>query len=410
MADGIKRRVAIVHGQLGSGNGGSEARAMWAAEALKRDCVVSLVTVGPIDLTQLNLFYGTTIGPQDVNLHSLPMPRLLAGKRAPSALRGAFGRRALKYFVHDHDILISTYNLCDFGMPGIQCVADFSWDEDLRRRFDPPPGGVHNLFHRSRALRRCYLRLCKTIAPPSGRDLFAGDDLIVANSHWTATKLWERYGAIARVVYPPVAGEFPDVFHEYRYDDFVCIGRISAEKRIERMVHIIGAVRRLGHDVRIRIIGPIDSSPYSKTIVALAGQHRDWVLLEGRKVGAEKTRILAACRYGIHGREGEAFGIGVAEMAKAGCITFAPAEGGPAEIVKHDALLYRNDDEAVAKITAVLDQKALRGELIRHLRSQAKQFAPEAFMAGLREAVNDFLHPASSVAASLPRRGNAKAC
>ena len=107
-------------------------------------------------------------------------------------------------------------------------------------------------------------------------------------------------------------------------------------------------------------------------------------------MGAEKAQILAACRYGIHGREGEAFGIGVAEMVKAGCITFAPAEGGPAEIVNHEALLYRDDDEAIEKITAVLDQRALRGELIDHLRNQAKHFSPEAFMTGLREAVTTF--------------------
>jgi glycosyltransferase involved in cell wall biosynthesis len=335
---------------------------------------------------------------------------VLAEKRAPSALRGAFGSRALKYFVHDHDIRISTYNLCDFGMPGIQCVADFSWDEDLRRRFDPPPGGVHGLFHRSRPLRRCYLRLCEAIARPTGRDLFAGDDLIVANSHWTATKLRERYGAVARVVYPPVAGAFHDVPHEHRYNDFVCIGRISPEKRIERMIHIIDTVRSRGHDTRIRIIGPLDASPYSRMIASLAQQHREWVLLEGRKVGGEKARILAECRYGIHGREGEAFGIGVAEMVKAGCITFATAEGGPAEILKHEALLYYNDDDAAQKISTVIEREALREELIRHLRLQADKFSPEDFMSGLRDAVHDFLHPDRSIPDRSLQRVNAKAC
>jgi len=400
----MKRRVAIVHGQLGGGNGGSEARAMWAAESLKRDFAVSLVTAGPIDLTQLNLFYGTKIGSQDVRLHSLPMPPVLGDKSAPAALRGAFASRALKSLVNDYDILISAYNLCDFGTPGIQCVADFSWDEVLRRRFDPPPGGIYNLFHRFQSLRSCYLRLCKAIDPPSGHDVFGGEDVLVANSHWTATRLLERYRVDARVVYPPVAGAFPDIPQEHRYNDFVCIGRISAEKRIERMIHIIGAVRSCGHNVRIRIIGPVDSSPYAKSIVDLAGQHRDWVLLEGRKVAPEKARILADCRYGIHGREGEAFGIAVAEMVKAGCITFAPAEGGPAEILNHEALFYHNDDEAVSKITAVLDQKALRGELIRHLRHQAEKFSPESFMAGLREAVNDFNQRSQSLPASLDAR------
>jgi glycosyltransferase involved in cell wall biosynthesis len=410
MPDALKKRIAIVHGQLGRGNGGSEARAMWAAEALKRDFAVSLVAAGPIDLAQLNLFYGTTISSADVSIRSLPMPRVLAGERAPSALRGAFGRRALKYFVHDHDVLISTYNLCDFGTPGIQCIADFSWDEDLRRRFDPPPGGVHGLFHRSRSLRRCYLRLCETIAPSTGRDVFAGDDLIVANSHWTAAKLCERYKAIARVVYPPVAGVFPDVPHEHRRNDFVCIGRISAEKRIERMIHIIDTVRSRGHDARIRIIGPLDASPYSSTIASLAERHREWVLLEGRKVGGEKARILAECRYGIHGREGEAFGIAVAEMVKAGCITFAPAEGGPAEILNHEALLYYNDDDAAQKIGAVLEREALREKLIGHLRRQADKFSPEDFISGLTEAVHDFLRADRSVPDRSQQRVNARAC
>jgi len=44
----------------------------------------------------------------------------------------------------------------------------------------------------------------------------------------------------------------------------------------------------------------------------------------------------ASSRYGIHGAEGEGFGIAIAEMVKAGCVTFAPAVGGPAEILDHE--------------------------------------------------------------------------
>ena len=88
-------------------------------------------------------------------------------------------------------------------------------------------------------------------------------------------------------------------------------------------------------------------------------------------------------------------------MVKAGCITFAPAEGGPAEILDHEALLYRNDNDAVNKITAVLDSQMLRDKLNRHLGRQAEQFSPESFMAGLRSAVKQFLYgPASDVRTS----------
>src|SRR5580658_4945269 len=252
-----KRQVAIVHGVLAAGNGGSEARAMWAAEALKRQFAVSVISPGPVYLDRLNEFYGTTIRPEQVQIRRLRIPRLLESRRAPSALQGAFAARALRALAQEYDILISTYNLCDFGIAAIHCIADFSWDEELRRRFDPPPGGLHGLFHCSQALRRYYLQLCKAIAGSSGRDVFAGDDMIVANSYWTAAKLKQRHGVIARVIYPPVADEFPDVPHEKRHNDFVSIGRVSVEKRIERLIRIISAVRERGHDVRLRIIGPV---------------------------------------------------------------------------------------------------------------------------------------------------------
>lgn len=387
----VKRSLAIVHGMLGGGNGGSESRAVWAAEALKHDFAVSLVTTGPVDLARLNRFYGTAVRPDEIHVRSLPIPSLLRERQAPAALRGAFAARAISRAVAEYDVLLSAYNPCDFEIPAIQCVADFSWDEELRRKYDPPPAGLHGLVHRLPWLRACYLGLCRAIAPPSGRNLFAGQDIIVANSRWTAARLSEEYGAESTVLYPPVVNEFPYVAFERRSDDFVCIGRVSPEKRIERMIRTIGAVRSRGHNVRIRIIGPLDASPYSRMIGALAEKNPEWALLEGMRVGEEKTQIMAECRYGIHGREAEPFGISVAEMVKAGCITFAPAEGGQAEVVDHPALLYRSEDEAVEKIIAVLQSDSLRDDLHGHLRCQGEKFSADNFMSGLRQIVDSFL-------------------
>src|SRR5439155_343340 len=104
---------------------------------------VSLVTAGPVDLSRLNGFYGTSLGSSEISIRRLPVPRLFAVRRAPSALRGAFSDRTLKCLAHQYDILISAYNLCDFAVPAIQCIADFSWDEDHRRSFDPAPSGFY---------------------------------------------------------------------------------------------------------------------------------------------------------------------------------------------------------------------------------------------------------------------------
>lgn len=391
-----KRKVAIVHGMLSAGNGGSEARAMWAAEALKNDFAVSLITPGIIPLDRLNEAHNTSVSANEVRLCTLPIPRVLTRGRAPAALRGAFADRALGAFIGDYDILVSTYNVCNFNRPAIQCIADFSWDESLRRRFDPAPPGMRGRYCRAGFPRWFYLCLCQVIACRPARAGFSANDMILANSHWTAKKLEQYHGVAPRVIYPPVAGNFADAGDRRRGNDFVCIGRISPEKRIERMIRIIGAVRSLGHDVRLRIAGFLDSSPYTKMIGELVKRNSNWAFLEGRVVGRHKERLLSECCYGIHGREGEAFGIAVAEMAKAGCITFAPAEGGPAEILRHEALLYRNEDDAIKKIVAVLNRQSLRSELSGHLERQARQFSAEQFMSGFRSAVDDFLANSAS--------------
>ncbi len=385
------RSVGIVHAILRVGLGGSEARAMWAAEALKHDFSISILSPGKVDLPALNEFYGTNVDTDDVTIRSVEMPLGLSHLQAGDAIRGAFFARGARSIANDYDVILNAYNLCDFGVPAIQCVADFSWEEELRRRFDPAPEGMRGWFHREQQLRRLYLRLCRRIAPPSGRNLFSGEDAIIANSRWTARRLRERYGAHAEVIYPPVTGGCPDLAFRRRRDDFVCIGRISPEKQIERMIQVIGAIRNRGYDVRLRIIGPLDDSQYARKIAACARQHPEWVLLEGCRMGPEKMKIMAECRYGIHARHGEAFGIAVAEMVKAGCVTFVPVEGGQAEIVDHEALLYRNDCEAVEKIISVLNNHSLRETLIDHLRRQGEKFSAEHFMAGLRDAVERFI-------------------
>lgn len=398
MLSGRKPSVAIVHPRLG--RGGSEARVMWGAEALKRDFAVSIISTGLIDLGQLDRFYGTAVANSSVRVVSLPIPWFLTTRSSMAALRGAFYQRRLRRLVSDYAIPISAYNMADFGIPGIHCLADFSWCEDVRTRLHTPPPSARRLMHRSQYLRSLYLAVTRRIAGISEHDIFAGNDLILANSRWTATIFREKYGIEPRVLYPPVlfAGDHVPIAN--RAQEFVCIGRISPEKRIERIVDIIDGVRQRGHGFRLRIIGALDDSPYVRKIRSLAQRHSQWVVLEGLRFGTDKAECLSRCCYGIHACEGEAFGIAVAEMVKAGCITFAPAEGGPAEILDHDVLLYRDEADAVDKITAVIGNERLRAELAHHLEQQAEKFSEQNFMSGLRAAVERFIQSRSGTFAS----------
>ncbi len=65
--------------------------------------------------------------------------------------------------------------------------------------------------------------------------------------------------------------------------------------------------------------------------------------------------------------------------------------GGPAEIVATDELTYRDDDEAVAKIAALLDNPARQRALRAHLAQRASLFSTERFMAQVRKLIADWL-------------------
>ena len=57
------------------------------------------------------------------------------------------------------------------------------------------------------------------------------------------------------------------------------------------------------------------------------------------------------------------------EMMQAGVITFVPSEGAQSEIVEDPLLIYEGEDNAVHKITSLLDIPSLK-DGIRHSLSQ----------------------------------------
>ena len=389
-----KLKIGIGHPRLG--RGGSEARAMWAIEALKADFNVSLITGGAVDLDGLNRFYGTRVNEKEISIRQAPISGFLHRLKGADALRGAFYQRFCRKIAHEFDVLISAYNLCDFGVPAIHCIADFSWDEEIRKRLHPLPKGARGLFHHNKLLRKCYLSLAKSVVRSSERNLFSGEDLILANSRWSAGIIRDKYGTDIHILYPPVFAEFPEIEFEDRKIGFVCIGRISPEKRIERIVEILKHVRRRGYDIHLHVIGNTDETTYGKFVEDLCREQGDWVTMEGSRFGEEKANLLSHHRFAIHACHGEAFGISVAEMVKAGCITFVPSQGGQAEIVNHESLMYDNVEDAVEKIDTVLRKPQLQAELRQHLKKQGTKFSTKAFMEGLRAAVEKFLRQKNS--------------
>jgi glycosyltransferase involved in cell wall biosynthesis len=115
------------------------------------------------------------------------------------------------------------------------------------------------------------------------------------------------------------------------------------------------------------------------------------VFLEGRVAGEAKRELMARHKFGINGCKREAFGIAVAELVKAGCITFVPNGGGQTEIVDHPALTFENGDDAVRKIVAALQGPLLQTELSEHLRKRSQYLSVERFQETVRTLVAELL-------------------
>jgi glycosyltransferase involved in cell wall biosynthesis len=371
------------------GFGGSEAPALWTIEALKQDHEVTLISMGDIDLERLNAYYGTSLASGDFSAQRVQLPMGLRHTAMFAGWKGRFLQRYVRRVAPKFDVLISSYGPMDFGKPGLQMIADFSFVDDWRLDLNPSFRTWRAWFYGKTVVRSVYLRLGDCIArvhPENWKQ-----NLTLANSAWSAGRFLQKYGIPSEVVYPPVAMDFPSVPFANRDKGFVCLGRVSPEKCVHSIIAILQKVRQRGHNIHLHILGGIDNSEYSQKVRGLAEQFRDWIFLEGWVLGDRKRELLAGHRFGIHARPNEPFGIAVAEMVQAGCLVFVPNGGGQMEIVNHPALIFANEAEAVEKIDTVLTNEAEQQKLRDHLQRASNSFSVKTFVETTRRVVGEFI-------------------
>lgn len=307
--------IAIAH--PGMGFDGSEACVMNLLDLLQNDYKVTLVTTNDIDLS--TSFYGTAVDPQKITIRHAPVFPGMHNNLRYAGLRGACYQRFCRQIGREYDLCISAYNLTDWGaVRQLHFIADFVWDRELADRFDPVPEQGGRLIHRKNCMRKMYLSFCRAI---SGRCASFQEILqkgtVVANSQWSANLIAEKYGThCGSVIFPPVGAEFEARSFEARKADFVSIGRIAPEKRIESQIGIIECLREKGVETRLHLIGECGDDPYGRRIRSLVSD-KPWIIMEGRQSGKRKAELLTSCCYALHTCNHEAFGITVAEFVKA---------------------------------------------------------------------------------------------
>jgi glycosyltransferase involved in cell wall biosynthesis len=377
--------IAIAHAAfLG---GGGEAVTLWGIQALARRYDVTLVTLLPLDIAAIDDFYGTSLGASRFQVIALLPPNAISRKIVSSPIMFTLRQQFLSWHMRrlesSYDLLVSTYNEMDLGRPGIQYIHAplfSSYNSEARIALHYPDSIV----------RKAWKNLCGLTFGCSEKRL--RENLAVTNSEWTASLLENVCKISSKVLYPPVWSSEVRTAWEDRRDAFLVVGRFVREKRVELAIEIVDRVRSAGFDVKLHIVGHVPDANYFKSLLKMKETRSSWLSFGKNVSRSELTELLQGYKYGIHAREGEQFGIGVAEMAASGCVPFVPAIGGQAEIVGKDTrLMFHDVDDAVDKIVRVIACTDTQRAVRKNLSQLTENFSAARFMDNFRLLIEEAL-------------------
>lgn len=366
-------RVLLVQRSL-SPPGGGNAVAAWMLHAVAGEHQAGTLTLGDWSVAVTNAFYGTTIQEQAIARHIAKPPwsylASLPEERGRHLSMCALLRQARPLADH-YDLLITADNFGAFTKPGIQYLHY--------------PIALHQ--SGSNPLVRWYFRASEQVAGVPWRN--ATLNLTLANSAWTAAGLEREHGIQAEVVYPPVVDPGEGRPWEQRRNVFLCIGRFHGSKRIDHAMSIVRRVRAHAiPDARLILVGSAVDREYTDRLRRSASRDLDWIEFREDLSRADINRLIGECRYGVQAMIDEHFGMATAEMARGGCLVFAHDSGGSREVLAGEgALLWRTDDDAVARISAVTRNAPLRDALRWTLREHGRRFSTGTFVDRVRAMV-----------------------
>lgn len=383
-----KHKVALVHPDIVLG-GGPEAITLQTIEALKKKYNLTLITMSHIKLDQLNEFYQTRVKNNDINIIYISPPFLMKDRKKFSSIRKYKFDRFCKNISHKFDLMISMYNVMDFGRRGIQYIHDPNFNEKLRSMIKPEKKVWKKWFYRDSFYRKFYIKLSNYLS----KFTFDGmkKNLTLTSSEWTGKITTKIFHMDTCTLYPPIQETKEAIPWEKKENGFVCLGRIVSDKRLEVIIKILVRVRRLFKDVHLHIIGRFMDESYKKYLLEHHINKKHWIFLNESVSGEMKSRLLNLHKFGIHGKKNEPFGMAVAEMIKAGNIVWVPDGGGQVEITNNEKLIFKDIDDAVFKISQVLNSDRLQKNLISHLKSQSNRFSIKVFRNRINSIVQEEL-------------------
>jgi glycosyltransferase involved in cell wall biosynthesis len=285
---------------------------------------------------------------------------------------------ALAPFLH------AAFGALDLGSPGVVISSSASFAHHVR----PRAGTVHICYCESPPRfvweSRDYFgeRVAATrVAAPAvpvlrrwDRDAARRVHRYVANSRFTAARIWQVYRRRASVIHPPVATS-SFVPSDERSGRFLVVARLRRYKALDRVVMAANE-----HGLPLDVIG---EGPDRGRLETLAGPTVRFLgRLDDADVAAQMARCIALVVPGV-----EDFGLTMAEVQAAGRPPIALATGGALDIVRDGETGFLVAEPTAAAVGAAM-RRAQHVELDRRaLVTSARRFDQAVFDAAIDEVV-----------------------
>ena len=402
---GNKKKILLVHPNL-MALGGATAVAAWIAEALKDEFAITLLTTDQVDLEGLNRFHGTSLRESDMEVvypNRLIRSILQLDRDHHSIQPVAYLMRVCRRVRDRYDLVISSATEeFDLGGSGILYVH-FPFLARFWGRYRDC--GQLSLRAQLGALFRGELRPWMILAGFSTERMKEATFLV--NSDWTGAAVHRAYRVPTTTLYPPVTASSRREPWDAREDGFLCIGRLTPQKRMDGAIAILRRVREQRPHLTLHLVGTPSQRPehrqYLHDLQSLVQTHSNWVRLHQRLPREALLKLMGRMRYGIHLNRDEHFGIAPAELMASGCIVFVHDSGGQVEIVGRDPrLCYQDDEEAFDKIAKVVASPVLQASVLDSLASHQTAFDSGRFMRRIRELVEQMTERRKPALGKLP--------
>ncbi|MFB6167015.1 MAG: glycosyltransferase, partial [Candidatus Nanohaloarchaea archaeon] len=336
---------------------------------------------------ELNEFFDTDLEENDFTVRKPVLSSQVFSRTGKMfKLRNALIKRYARRSHEDYDLLVSGLNEADFGGKGLQYVH---FPDSVNEQLFHETGEVSTDLTATAdsVVYQAYLETVERFFTQEKEGI--EKNVTVCNSEFTRNVYEQVFDNEAKVVNPPVSMEFEKrPGFEDRENGFVCVSKLSPPKEQKKVIRIIDRVRE-EHEVHLHLVGSDPGTRYAEEVREMVDD-RDYVRYEGELPRKDLADIISSHRYGIHGFSGEHYGLAPAEMVKGGCVTFVPGRGGQKDIVDREELVYGGEDEAVRKISKVLEDTDLRENIREDLGSREFN-TPEDFRQKIQEIVEEGL-------------------